>query len=260
MLTSKRLLSVDFDYFFEEKSFDPDFWMLYDWGHRDGGNLFLERLWYSRAAAFKANNLELPTTTGLEKNFWDRFSFPKSTVLYYADSHVNIYNERVRKNITEVYSYDAHHDGGYQNPQDDVERRKAQTAWMENGKVTCEDWAFAYQYIHQIPVKVYYPAWKEWAMKAEPEPLDKYLERFVDAGENLVGKNFHRIFVCRSGGWFPSWLDDKFDAFVKACPVKTKIPIGSIENRNFDEYQLNLEIEQMLECRKSFLKGVENEI
>lgn len=69
----KRLLSVDWDYFFPELSFDPDKWMLYDWGHRDVGNFFLDTLWYNRAAGFLMNNLPIPGTSGQEKRFWDRF-------------------------------------------------------------------------------------------------------------------------------------------------------------------------------------------
>ena len=59
-----RLLSVDWDFFFPELSFDPQKWMLYDWGHRDSGNFFLDQLWYDRAVGFMKNDMPLPMTTG----------------------------------------------------------------------------------------------------------------------------------------------------------------------------------------------------
>jgi len=238
----KRLLSVDWDYFFPELSFDPEMWQFYDWGHRDGGSFFLDAMWYHRAATFLVNNFPLPMSTGLETTFWKRFKFTPATKLYYADSHVNIYNDKVRKGIHEVLSFDAHHDAGYSGPKDRSEALQHQIAYMKKGKVSCEDWAIAFKFLHGIDVSVVYPNWKTWAMTGEPTPVVD-VPRLVDTDEPVAGK-FNSIFVCRSGGWSPSWLDDNFDAFIEACPVKTKINLDGISNRNFDHEVLKREVEQ----------------
>ena len=240
----KRLLSVDWDYFFPELSFDPEMWQFYDWDHRDSGSFFLNAMWYHRAASFIVNNYPLPMSTGLETTFWSRFKFTPSAKLYYSESHVNIYDERVRKGIGEVVSFDAHHDAGYSGPKDHQEALEHQLAYMNRGKVTCEDWAVAFKFLHGIDVQVVYPKWKTWAMTGEPTPTVNLL-RTVDTDLPVVvpGK-FNSIFVCRSGGWSPSWLDDNFDAFIAACPVKNKINLDGVTNRKFDHEALAKEVEQ----------------
>ena len=57
---------------------------------------------------------------------------------------------------------------------------------------------------------------------------------------------FDRVFLCRSGGWSPSWLDPKFNAFVQACPVEEKIDIG-LTPRVWDPAQLDEQLRQMRE-------------
>ena len=253
-MMNKRLLSVDWDYFFPELSQDPEKWMLYDWGHRDGGSFFLDQLWYHRAGGFLINDLPLPDTTGHENAFWSRFRFTKTATLYYGESHVRIYDEKVYKDIGEVYSFDAHHDGGYRGPKDEAERFQFQQDFMKTGKVTCEDWALAFEFLHGINVSVFYPKWKPWAMTGEPSPTAR-IQRQVDDEQPFIGKNFHRIFLCRSGGWSPSWLDDKFDQFVETCPVANKVKLDEMTNRQWDNVRLESEMEMQRQAREMVKKA-----
>ncbi len=248
-MRAKRLLSVDFDYFFMEKSQDPEEWMYYDWGHRDGGSLFLETLWYHRAAYFLSNNKPLPGLTDLINTFWSRFKFAHGCKLFYAESHSAIYNLKLRRSTTEVYSYDAHHDSGYHGETETEEGRSQELyKYISNAKVTCEDWVVAYS-LDKIKVKVIYPQWKSWAIESEPKPLIEPTDRSFD-DELPVKKIFHNIFVCRSGGWVPSWLDEHFDKFIESCPVEVKVNLDGITNRNFDYAVLNKEVQQLKEIRK----------
>ena len=113
-MSGSNLLSVDWDFFFPELSYDPELRSLYDWGHQDGGIFFLHDVWYDRAAGFILNNMPLPTTSGDEATFWSRFRFARGCKLYYAESHHKIYHPRVRRKAFErIVNYDAHHDGGY---------------------------------------------------------------------------------------------------------------------------------------------------
>lgn len=217
-------------------------------GHRDGGNIFLNELWYSRALGFALNELPLPDTTGLEEKFWERFKFSKNTTLYYADSHARIYNEEIYKNISETYSFDAHHDCGYSNPNNEVERKEHLQHWLAVGQVSCQDWAIAYELIHNIRVKVFYPKWKVKDFKCKPAKLEVNpiipIEMFEDDEKPVINKKFDRIFLCRSGGWTPSWLDAKFDKFVESCPVKTKISLDGLKNRDFSQERMEREFER----------------
>lgn len=172
-------------------------------------------------------------------------------MLYYADSHVNIYRPEIYNGISDVYNFDAHHDAGYVGS--DLDRQKRQDAFIERGQVTCEDWAVAFQLLHEINVTVLYPKWKTWAMTGEPNPAVD-ITRIIDIEEMFVNKNFHRIFVCRSGGWSPSWLDDQFDQFIAACPVATKINLDGMVNRQWDQKRLEEETAMQIKVREEWEK------
>src|ERR1041385_4341320 len=157
---------------------------------------------------------------------------------------MDIYYEQVYDGMSHIDSYDAHHDGGYCGAENEQERNKLVQQFIERGKVSCEDWAVALQALHGINVKVVYPKWKPWAMTSEPKPTADIVRTMDKPDERIVNKNFHRIFLCRSGGWTPPWLDDQFDAFIAACPVTEKIKLDDVTNRKFnqvildDEYKL----------------------
>jgi hypothetical protein len=235
-----NLLSVDWD-FFCPTSNEPGVSGLYDWGHRDAGQLFLEYLWYPRAAAFKVNNVPLPDTSGEELTFWNRFRFKEGCKLYFADSHVCAYDEQVRDSVFNVVNFDAHHDGGYNTSIRDI---------LKTQRVDCGSWMVAY-HLQGCHVQTVYPKWKEWAMKAEPKPAIPKMVRRVDGSKTMPANFmvFDRIFVCRSGGWSPSWLDDKFFKFLADCPIKDQIDIG-LTPRTFDQKQYEEHVAQLSDFRK----------
>lgn len=239
-----NLLSVDWDFFFPVYPTDAGLWHLYDWGHRDAGKIFLEALWYSRAAAFKVEGMELPDTTGEELKFWNRFQFNPGTKLYFADSHVEAYNQLVREGIDNVVNFDAHHDGGYEITLNQI---------MRSQKVDCSSWMVGY-HLAGADIRTIYPSWKAWAMTDEPKPAVP-MNRRVDGKRGTPTKfpAFDRIFLCRSGGWSPSWLDSKFDQFLKDCPVTEKIDLGLTE-RKFEEAIFEQHIANSMEIRKTIMQ------
>jgi len=240
-----RILSVDWDFFFPELSFDSNHWMLYDWGHRDSGSFFLDHIWYNRAAGFIQNNMPLPGATGEEKTFWNRFKFRSHSKLYISESHVEIYNPDIQNYFhwsgsNRIDNFDAHHDAGY---------RGDMNSFLKEGKVTCENWALAYHH-HGVTTRTIYPTWKTWAKKAEQSPVYK-LKRTFDKGQS-VATFYDHVFVCRSGGWTPPWLDDAFEAFIKACPIQPVIELQPCANRNWDTKRLDAHIDmwkQAMEMR-----------
>lgn len=230
-----NLLSIDFDYFFPMKDADPKLYSLYDWGHRDTGKLWIETLWHTRAAAFLANEMELPTTTGEEVGFWDQFKFSPTTKLFYADSHLRAVDTSVSKEIDFVVSYDAHHDGGYNTTIREI---------LKNG-YNCGSWMVKY---HQAGAKllVIYPEWKKTALD-EAKPAIPHLKRTTQ--KNWTFPIFDRIFIARSGGWTPSWVDPQFNAFMEDCPVQTHVNLG-MTPRVFDLKQAQDEADIMKELRQ----------
>lgn len=220
-----NLLSVDWDFFIPVALNDPKQMFLYDWGHRDSGKLFLEDLWYHRGATFQANGLPLPDTSGEEIGFWDRFDFAPGAQLFFADSHVRAFSPEVSQDVITVVNFDAHHDGGYNTTLNAI--RKAD-------QVDCSSWMAGYHMCGAM-VQTIYPRWKAWAKQVEAKPAIPKMARRVDGDKNMPKRfmPFDRVFVCRSGGWSPSWLDPKFDQFLKDCPLEKKIDIGLVE-RTFD--------------------------
>src|SRR5262245_1982306 len=81
-----NLLSIDWDYFFFDKSGYGDI-ALYDWGHQES-KLYIEMLWEIRASAFIRRDLPLPQTTGDERTFWDSIRVVENAPLYYGESHL----------------------------------------------------------------------------------------------------------------------------------------------------------------------------
>ena len=217
-----RLLSVDWDFFFPVPEIDKEF--LYDWGHSENPSIPNSILWNIRGVDFIQRNKPLPLTSGEELNFWERFCFVPDVALYYADSHFNIYSAKVRKNITEIWNFDAHHDS-YQ----------TEKQMLDKGLITCENWATLFSSIG-IKVNTVYPQWKKWAIK-EDKPKGTIEKRRVD-NKNKFQEHFDRIFVCRSGAWTPPWIDKYFWDFITKCPVKNKIKIDKISPIVFDNNEI----------------------
>src|ERR1035437_6857214 len=232
-MSGSNLLSVDWDFFFPELSYDPELRSLYDWGHQDGGIFFLHDVWYDRAAGFILNNMPLPTTSGDEATFWSRFRFARGCKLYYAESHHKIYHPRVRRKAFErIVNYDAHHDGGY---------KMTTEMFLEDRMVTCQNWAIAFQ-LSGARIETVSPRWKKGAMDVEPTPAVP-MHRHQDTGDSPSRpETFDKIFVCRSGGWTPPWLDNKFEVFIADAPVKDKFNLDGVRNRGWSPERLQDEV------------------
>jgi hypothetical protein len=251
-----NLLVVDWDYFWAMMEVHnpkvDETWVLYDWGHSETGELarlYYEAIWYTRAAAFLRRGLPLPKTTGLETTFWDRFKIHKGARLYYANSNVFAYHERVRQGMkragSQLWLFDAHHDaGGYRYDLAETMRRE---------HVECEDWMVPYGFA-DVELHVRYPKWRHYAMTAEPEPIVT-VDRQID-DEAGVDVEFHRVFVCKSGAWTPAWGDDQFAKFILDCPVRGKrYCLDGMPYREWDEAAAQREVDQLTQ----FMKRVEDE-
>lgn len=208
----KRLLVIDWDYFFKVSEPPAPGWPLYDWGHNENWAPAMQSsLWQRRAVAFLRNQIPLPGLSGLEQTFWNRFTFTTRTQLFVSESNFASMLPSVRRGITDVVLFDAHHDGGY--------KERLGNHW------TCENWAIWYG-LKGIPVQVYYPTWRADVFALEDyclaESLALPFRRQFDQGHADV-QPFDRIHVCRSGTWVPPWLDDAFEAFLTACPAYTTL-------------------------------------
>ena len=229
-----NVLVVDWDFFFPvtypgDEPGSPD-WQLWDWGHDETrhAGLFLDFIWYSRAAGFIRAGRALPSMDGTQRDFWRRFRFTKHASLYVAESNALAADRRVLDGATSVWLYDAHHDSGYQgeNSLGAVHQRRG---------YICEDWMLAY-WARGAETHMRYPQHRVNAFEREPHPWLEHrgLDRKFDDGQpNPV--LFSRVFLCRSGVWVPSWCDRDFEEFVETCPVRRKvgIPDGFPADRNF---------------------------
>lgn len=93
-----------------------------------------------------------------------------------------------------------------------------------------------FYYLRGVELHMRYPRWR--ASAAAPNGPDGAplvpMDRQVDTWD-AHPLTFDRVFLCRSGAWVPSWVDEEFFEFVAACPVPDKRPLGTIEPRVFDE-------------------------
>lgn len=211
-----KLLSVDWDFFFPEPEHDPHY--LYDWGHDEKWPpALLDSIWEIRAGAFLRLGLPLPVTSGKEQGFWSRFKFSQNATLYYADSHLKIYGKEVMRDIDDVWNFDAHHDA-----------YRSESEVRRSGVVTCENWATVFK-LSGKDVKWFYPTWKTWAY------LDKRRTAIVTGvdPEKPFTRTFDKVFLCRSGTWTPTWIEDKFWRLLDECPIGDRIPLDSMAHREF---------------------------
>lgn len=212
-----RLLSVDWDFFFPIPNSDP--YGLYDWGHHENMAFMVDGIWAIRAANFQHAKLRLPGTSGEEATFWQRFRFAPGARLYYTDSHCRIARPEVRAGITEVWNFDAHHDA--YKPAQDV---------LATNTVACDTWATAF-HLMGIKVRTFFPAWHgDYVGRDKPAVSMPAVQ--VDRGQ-AFNRLFDGVFVCRSGAWTPTWIEDAFWQFIAACPVTEHHPLDDIAERQF---------------------------
>lgn len=243
-----RLLSVDWDYFFprpdEIHVGDPgDQWQLYDWGHRET-EFHRGLVWGSRATGFLLNNLPLPGLSGEQDNFWQRFRFSPRATCFVADSHSQMGNNRVCRYVTEIHSYDAHHDCGY------APAGRLELASKEPPKYwTCDNWG----QIHTLcgtPVHIHYPRWKLDALEIERSAIVEPASRQIDDVQPM-SEPFDRLLIVRSGAWVPPWLDANWERFIAACPIKRKVRLQPVDDRGFDM----AEAQESARIHRSMLDG-----
>jgi len=213
-----RLLSVDWDFFFVDPIGGPPTWVP---EFKDGKIDFEEtqfKSWLSRATTWTKNGARLPETSGEEREFWARFRFAAECSLFTAEDHRFAAEPVVTENITEVWNFDAHHDAGY-------ERQPGEGYADEN-------WLMAYA--DNVTKYVRYPRWKKSAFDLEPHPLIEVNRKFDDGLRSE--RVFDRVFICRSHGFVPPWLDADYRDFVNSCPTRLErswplIPREGIGNR-----------------------------
>lgn len=223
-----KLLVVDWDFFFPDPNLMPfpedeeerveralTVLSLYDWGHSEHMLFMSQGVWAHRASAFMHRGVELPQMNEQKDYFWSRFRIKPRAQLFFADSNMHAANQRVSRNVDEVWLYDAHHDSGYK-------ADSFQTVF-ETQKVTCEDWMVGYK-LFGAELHYRYPQWA--AADAIGQPESKQMQDAVDIAQDDDSDNpvvFDRVFVCRSGSWVPTWCDQQFLNFIAEAPVARRI-------------------------------------
>jgi hypothetical protein len=258
-----NVLVIDFDYFFPDLmgATDPESrkqWALYDWGHREAP-FFVDAVWTSRAAGFRLANLDLPMLTGEQIGFWDRFRFRRNTPLFYHDSNAAALCKQVSsKRAESIWLYDAHHDAGYSG----FEKPETVMRVLEKGLYECGNWMLWY-WATGAELHVRYPTWKTWAFEQESRPEEWLNSRFksgIDRQFDDLKPNptiFDRVFVCRSGAWVPSWVEEHFWQFIKDAPFKIKADLAfeygdfPTRYRDFDQTLVEQYVEQSRKARET---------
>lgn len=237
MKRDRNLLVIDWDFFFHNKLEGDIVYgnerhndvLLYDWGHREA-KMFIEGyLWESRAIGFLINDLPLPMTTGLEKDFWHRFRIAKSAKLFIADSNACAAEDQVEDRIGSVSLFDAHHDSGY---------RPESLGRTHRGIFQCEDWMLLYE-MRRAYLEMFYPPWRTRGAEIEPKPIARVKQRVFDPAGCYDDLLYHRVFICRSGAWTPPWIDADWWNFVQACPVASSlINLDGVKQREWNAESL----------------------
>lgn len=267
-----RVLSVDWDYFFPDLA-----WM--DWGHNESA-LHIHFLWSLRCGDFnlhtKQSALDFvqPDTERLN-NFWSHMLAPHShPEVLVSESHLDLalHLSRVRPAlgsdwksqgstliIDQLDNYDQHHDCGYD---DDFKG------------VDCGSWASHLAQTGQLKTyRLHYPVWRKKTPERSRKELQRRLKGFGRYDHDLppAPAEYDLVFVCRSGGWTPSWCDAQFYEFIKAlfrhCTVgKYEIRFADKENdqgvsvglRHPNMAEALVIREDMLRQRQAMLAGLHN--
>lgn len=205
-MVPKRILSVDFDYFYPDS-------MPYDWGHSENYSPMLSAmLWHARAG-----NINLMTgedalesyRPSVPKNFWSRVLKNKPRA-YVADSHVEIW-ELLQGGAYTVVSFDAHHDCGYHSIKPEEVFKITQ--------VNCGNWGLMGKVTGRIrTLQLFYPVWREKAQETLTDTHGLFdVPCDIKYGLPLKPMDFDMVFICRSGAWTPPWYDEEFFKFVESA-------------------------------------------
>lgn len=210
-----NLLVVDWDFFFPNPSYGAEFGqdaLLYDWQHAETPYL-TNYIWSTRAAPFLQYDLPLPKCLDYE-GFWQRFNLggDQPAELLYGDS--NLHSGLLLPSSfgweasawSTISLWDAHHDCGYKGTLE---------GWRASGKMQCDTWMLKH-YDLGSHLEVIYPSWRQEIDGVESGPLIP-VDRRIDDGSNPT-REYHAVYVCRSGAWVPSWCDGQFDEFLASYP------------------------------------------
>lgn len=215
-----RVLSIDWDYFFEENP-------MLDYGHKEEV-LFLDVLWRirrSRALVDRNGKIQERQIVDLTKEIPQRVDpfmivgaafNAKPRTIAVAESHAAIVKLLKNADDVELINVDAHHDLHY----GEVGRLPKKfncgnwgSALIEAGKVT--RWT-------QV-----YPTWRRnypeddngvftWARKQ----LGSRFHVLYDDAFTFTPRSSDLLFLCRSGCWIPPEYDKKFTSVCKVLGVQ----------------------------------------
>jgi hypothetical protein len=231
------LLVVDWDFFFPSPTAGGplgDHPELFAWPVAEDA-MHVEAIWLKRLRAFEAAGVQLPRCEGYE-GFWDRFTIAAGAKVFYADS--NAWASQVfPSNLggagpwRSVHLYDAHHDCGYKPNDRSFEDWKAGV--LSGAKrISAENWLLAH-YWNGSQVFVHFPSWRESMTRPTEQPLIPVRMRIDRRLTPEV--TFDAIFLCRSGGWVPSWCDDQFAEFLNSCPARPVEVVGNVWTQPRDD-------------------------
>lgn len=226
-LVPKRLLVIDYDFFFPTPSFGQPGWEFYDWGHSENIPFYFDGIWPIRAATFMSRDMPLPEVQGTE-GFWKRFRFKRTTMLHISDSNVFSYDPDRFRGVGHITLFDAHHDAGYkwadEEPADRVKHL------IEEDRITCEDWMVPYG-LAGVTLEHRYPTWRINAFDEEPEPMVD-VHRTFDDGLPVPG-TYDFVSICRSSAWVPPWCDAQFDTFCQQSGLLRRV-VSPLYERSWD--------------------------
>ena len=206
----KRILSVDFDYFYPDSG--P-----YDWSHSENRSPMLaEILWQTRSGNVNlitgASALE-SYVPSVPRGFW-KSVLKNKPVAYVADSHLNIWDRL--SSGDDVISIDAHHDCGYGEYTTFEEL-------MDITEVDCANWGLMGRLTGRIKtLAVHYPAYRLDVPETTPSIHGKINAPSWLSATLPDPMKYDEVFICRSGAWTPPWYDDVFVKFVESSGLQVR--------------------------------------
>jgi hypothetical protein len=156
-MTDKRIgLTVDWDFFTEVPTPSVENGFAFDWGASETWspalNLFI---WQARYSDLYRNGLLGEVRLSPEaETFWPQITVAPGVTALVSDSHAAAYDWAAINDLEEVWSFDAHHDFGYEEWDD----------FVKKDEVCCDDWAMALATDYHVTTHVRYPMWKNGAM------------------------------------------------------------------------------------------------
>jgi hypothetical protein len=228
----KRLLSVDWDFFFPLPPHSSTESLHYDWGHGECELLESMFVWAARATGFLHCGKELPKCEGW-REFSKRFSFTPGARSWIMEHHcmlaevINRYwhgddPDYAGGRVIEIVSYDAHHDCGY---------RQGTLLSTDSTKVTVtsENWAGIAAQFFDVRVEVIYPQWRKACNEDKPQYQPASIT-YDDGGHDPIP--FDGVALVRSGAWVPPWCDDQWmqflDTWTRGNAPLEKVPLEQV--------------------------------